>query len=827
VARITDSLAIRQILDHRDRSPPEKPPPETRDVVRVPLDEEERSSFSRADLDGLFRHVLREAPMMNRYCTPPVPSNPEPTGIARRHRIASLILAAALTGVPGRGEERDLASYVDPRIGVRDGATSACVIGPQMPFGSVNPSPDTPGGEDDGYQPGEPVRGFSQLHVTGTGWGKYGQILVSPQMGLAVGETAHDSPIRDEVATAYSYAATLERYGIRAELTPTAHAVLYRFTFPASPDASLLLDIGHNIPMDIAPVIGGAITGGRVAVSGGDRVQGWGQYKGGFADGVYDVYFSATLSKPAAGVGTWRNDDVLDGSRARSVVRQDDRVGAYFRYRTSPGEVVLMRIGISMKSIEQAERYASAEIPDWDFEALRARGASRWNAELGRIVLEGVSDLQKQLFYTALYHAMLMPRDRSGDNPAWTSDAPYWDDQYAVWDTWRTLFPLMAIIKESVVRDNVNAFVDRFAHNGVARDGFSAGLEMEDQQGGDDVDNVIADAFAKGVSGVDWERAYALLEHNAEHERMATPREYHDPDNTRPNGYPRDTYRRSGWLPAGIMSCSLTLEFAYNDFCASHVARGLGRLDDSERFRARSKRWEVLWNPEAESDGFFGFVAPKRQDGSWVPFDVKKRYRSWKDYFYEGSAWTYSFFVPHDLGRLVDLMGGPAAFAHRLEHALEHDLIDATNEPGFLAIHTFDYARRPDRAAYWVRRSLERFTLRGYPGNDDSGAMSSWYVFASLGFFPNAGQDVYLIGSPAFPKAVLRMENGRALVVEAHGASAANPFVQSCTLNGRPLTSPWFRHADIREGGTLSFVMGPEPSDWGRAGPPPPSLSVR
>jgi predicted alpha-1,2-mannosidase len=726
------------------------------------------------------------------------------------------LVAAALAG--------DLVSYVDPTLGVRDGKSN-CVIGPQRPWGSINPSPDTREGGDSGYKHGQPVRGFSQLHVSGTGWGKYGQILVSPQLGLATGETEHDSPIADEVARADSYGVTLARYGIRVELAPTDHAALYRFTFPAASDASLLLDITHAIPVDLYPEMGGAVSDGRVYVEAPDRIVGWGQYRGGFADGVYNVYFAATFSRPATSFGTWRNDVVTPGSSVRSVVRQDDRVGAFLRYATTPSEPILMRIGVSLKSVEQAERYAEAEIPDWNLDAVKAGAAAAWNRELGRIAIEGASEADTRLFYTALYHALLMPRDRTGDNPNWTSAEPYWDDQYAVWDTWRTLFPLLTLIKESVVRDNVKSFIDRLKHNGIVRDGFAAGHEMEDQQGGDDVDNVIADAWAKDVPGIDWEQAYAVLRHNAEHERMATPREYHDPDTTRPNPTPRDLYRGNGWLPAGIMSCSLTLEFAYNDFCAAQVAKGLGHAEDHARYVARSRKWEALWNGDAESDGFRGFVAPRRADGSWVqPFDPKERFRSWKEYFYEGSSWTYSYFVPHDLPRLIELSGGPGPFTRRLEHALGAGLIEFANEPGFLALHTFNYANRPDLTATWLRKARALF-VDGYPGNDDSGAMSSWYVFTSLGFFPNAGQDVYLVGSPVFPRATLAMENGKALVIDARGASAQNAYVQSATLNGRALTTSWFRHGEIREGGRLELVMGPKPSGWARNGPPPPSSS--
>jgi predicted alpha-1,2-mannosidase len=420
---------------------------------------------------------------------------------------------------------------------------------------------------------------------------------------------------------------------------------------------------------------------------------------------------------------------------------------------------------------------------------------------------------------------MQMPRDRTGDSPKWETAEPYWDDHYAGWDTWRTVFPLLALIQPDKVAGNIRSFADRFRHNGFVSDTFVAGNDMRLQQGGDNVDNIIADGFAKGVPGVDWSAAYAVMQHNADEERLGFIGFGNGPP---PDNDLTRSYKRNGWIPAEAkMSCSYTLEYALNDACAARVASGLGRGADAEAYARRARSWESLWNPGSESDGFSGWISPRRADGTWQADDPKKAHGSWEDVFYEGNGWTYSFLVPQDFAALIERMGGRERFVARLDHGAANGLIDYSNEPGFLALRAFHYALRPDRCSYWVRDVMtRRYSLNGYPGNEDSGAMGSWYVFSALGFFPNAGQDVYLINGPLFPKATLTLGNGNTFVIEGVNAAAANPFVQTCELNGAPLQNAWLSHAEIAGGGTLHCVMGPVASRFGQDGAPPPSLST-
>lgn len=691
--------------------------------------------------------------------------------------------------------------YVNNFIGVLDGTdASNCVIGPQLPFGSVSPAPQTINGGNDGYSPDYPIRGFGQLHPSGTGWGTNGQIFLSPQTGLAVGETAHDSPKSNEKATPYEYAVRLDRYNIAVAFTPARHSTIYRFTFPASDSSHILIDITHNLPMDIRPVIGGEVTEGNVSIH-GQLITGYGMYKGGWGDGTYKVYFAAAVSKSPSATGTWLNGAVNMSSTAAQLLKKNDRVGAILRFSTHEQETVYLKIAVSFKSVAQATSWLQQEIPDFNYNAIRQKARTAWNTLLKKIEVTGGTEKDKTLFYTALYHANLMPRDRTNDLPGFGKDVPVWDDHYAVWDTWRTVYPLHMLLSPEMVAGTVNSFIARFQKNGVVRDSYVNGHEMNNEQGGNNVDNIIADAYLKHIPGINWEAAYRILKYDADSQRLGAFA-------WRPQDSALNTYCSKGWIPAGIMNCSMSLEYAYNDHCAALVAKGLGKTADYKHYLWRSHQWTNMWDPQAASDGWKGFIVPRQPDGTFVDIDLKKYPGSWKNYFYEGSSWTYSWFMPHDFDTLVQLNGGKTTFVQKLEYGFAHHLIDYGNEPAFLAVQGFHYGNRPDRASYWIRQLMkERFTDKGVPGNDDSGAMSAWYVFAAMGFFPNAGQDIYYLNGPVFTKIVLHLGNGKMLTIQAPKASEKNIFVHGITINGKKHTGTIISYKDIEKGGTILFDM--------------------
>jgi predicted alpha-1,2-mannosidase len=708
--------------------------------------------------------------------------------------VAGLLVAGNVArGASGGGPLES----VDLMIGVR--GDGSCIPGPCVPNGSIHPSPDTLKAGNGGYAKGETgggVVGFSQLHAQGSGGVKsYGNFLVSPQVGLAIEEAGHVSAVEGETARGEMYSARLAKYGIDCAVVPAAHSALYKFVFPKSEEACVSVDVSRKldkaIAIDAASVKVYAATG---------WVTGGGHFGGNWNPAPYELYFAAQASKVPAAAGTWVGASVQKGVMAAEAKKE--RLGAYLQWRTEAGETIYFKIAVSFVSVEQAQAYLDREIPAWDFDAVRTAAATAWDDKLGLITIEGAPVEEQKKFYTALYHTMVQPRDRTGDNPNWKSDAPFFDDYYTLWDSWRTLFPLMAIIRPELVRDNVNAFMDRHDHDGMVATAFTQGKEMKTGQGGDEVDDVVADAYVKHIPGVDWEKAYAMLKADAEQART--------PD-----------YREKGWVAADgkhdydwrLKSGSSTLAFAYADFCTAQMAKGLGKMDDAAKYATRAGNWKNVWN-DALADGMFsGFPCSRMADGTFAKTEARKGYNT---DFYEGTCWIYSYFVPGDVEGMVAKMGGREKFVARLQYALQNDLIDFTNEPSFDTLWWFCAEGRPDLASPWIDKLKSMYNLEGYPGDEDNGAMSSLYIFVTAGLYPIAGRDVYYLHGARVPKVVFQVGKGKTFTILGDGASAENMYVQSATLNGKPLERAWITHEEIMTGGTLEFVMGNKASTWGR-----------
>ena len=680
--------------------------------------------------------------------------------------------------------QADKVSLVDLFMGVR--GNSNCVIGPQLPHGSVNPAPQTPNGGHNGYDENNVIRGFGQLHVSGIGWARYGQVFISPQVGFKAGETEHDSPKSNEIATPYYYRVDLDRYKIQTEITPTHHSAFYRFTYPKSGNRNILLDMKHNIPQQIVPIVKGEFLGGNISYDeASGLLTGWGEYKGGFgSESPYKVFFAI------------RTDVKL-----KEVKITDRNTRALYARMSLPSDVetVNMGVGVSLRSVDNARKYLEMEIGKRSFDEVKALAKAAWDEVFSKIDVGGGTEEEQRLFYTAMYHSFVMPRERTGDNPRWTSGQPHLDDHFCVWDTWRTKYPLMMLLEESFVTKTVNSFIDRFAHDGECTPTFTSSLEWDMKQGGDDVDNIITDAFVKGLKGFDRQKAYELVKWNALHARDSL-------------------YLKYGWIPetGARMSCSYTMEFAYNDACDARIARIMNDNETADYLEQRSRQWEHLFNPALESKGFKGFVCPRRENGDWVKIDPAQRFGSWVEYFYEGNSWVYTLFAPHQVSRLIALCGGKKEMIDRLAYGFDHNLIELDNEPGFLSPFIFSHCDRPDLAAKYVDFIREnRFSRTdGYPDNEDSGAMGAWYVFTSIGFFPNAGQDYCYLLPPAFPEVTLTMENGKKIEIRTIKSSPDAKQIQSVVLNGKVLDRSWIRHAEIAEGATIVYHLTDKPRQW-------------
>ncbi len=719
-----------------------------------------------------------------------------------RHPFALVcLLVASLPSA--RAQSAPIEDLVDPLIG--SAGRGSTMPGPCLPHASIYPSPETLGATPSGYAGGQPIIGFAQLHTQGTGGNpSYGNFLITPRLGLAIKETDHASPKADEVAKAYDYSVRLTRDNIRAEIVPARHSALYRFTFPASDDAHINLDVARKIRGEIA------LDDGSVKVDPATGlITGGGRFSRNWNPAPYSLFFAARVDTTPDVVGTWINATVQPGVVSASVKHTGaagQSLGAYLRFKTKAGRPVMLKIAVSFTSVEQAQRWLDAEIPAWDFDGLRTTAAATWRRALSVATIEGASDEEARKFTTAVWHAMVQPRDRTGDLPGFDPKAPLWDDHYTLWDSWKSLFPLMAILEPEAVRDNIGSFIARHhaAPDGFVTEAFIQGKAFKVGQGGNEVDNVIADAYAKKIPGVDWEQAYAVLKNQADRGRTAH-------------------YREKGWMASDektdysyrIHSGSATVDFAYNDFNVAQVAKGLGHTADYERYLARSKNWLNVWDDSLESEGYRGFFRGRARDGS---FSTTPATRGFNTDFYEAICWEFSFNVPHDLPGLIEKMGGRETFTKRLTHAFRQGYINFGNEPAFMSPWLFSRIGRPYLASYWADELRGEFNGLNLPGDDDGGAMSSLYVFLTAGFFPVAGQDVYFLHGSRVPKVEFHLNNGKTFAIVAENSGPKNLFVQRATLNGRPLDEPSIHHADIVAGGELKFVMGPQPSAWGTQG---------
>ncbi len=709
-----------------------------------------------------------------------------------------------LDSIPPAG---DLAAIdlIDPLIGA-EGA-GYCVPGACLPQSSIYPSPNTTGSNasdavvkaPSGYVSGKPVVGFAQLHVQGAGPStpSYGNFLVSPRLGAGITETSHASPVSNVTARPYSYRARLNTWNTFCTVVPAANSAIYRFEFPSSDNARISFDVGRKLGRS------DGMTSGSVNIdTAAGTISGGGTFDGNWNPAPYQVFFYAkTDTLPQSG-GTWIGSTASDGTlSAATATRQ--RLGGWMRFDTTTSHTVHLKIAVSFVSVEQARAHLEGEIPAWDLAGLETAAKNLWTDAVSVLDAPGIGNAEGRKLYTALFHSLVQPRDRTLDS-GW--DAPFWDDQYTLWDTWQSLYPLLAIVKPEAVAANVNSFAERFARNGRAETAFIQGKEFQVGQGGDEVEPVIADALAKQIPGIDWGKVWPLLQFNTAR-RTADYRDL---------GYV--SYDGSiGGYDSRMKSGSSTLAFAYGDWCVSRVAESLGHASEAAALLDRSRNWRNVWDVSASGDGFGGFVRGRYRNGV---FRTTAATGGDGSDFYQGTCWNYSFNVPHERDAMIALMGGGARFIERLEFALgknSNSYINFTNEPSFQAIWQFCHAGRPYLASYWADQLRKRFGDYSFPGDEDSGAMSSLYFFLTAGFFPCAGQDHYYLHGPRVPRLEFRVSENKTFTVTAENAGGGNLYVQSATLDGVPLDAPLIRHADILAGSTLAFVMGPHPSAWGTA----------
>ena len=691
--------------------------------------------------------------------------------------------------------------YVDPRIGSE--GVGRTFPGPSMPFGMCKPGPDCTVKPNAGWAPmPEVVTGFSQTHVSGTGGGqKYGNILIQPFISRKWKEESgkrydySQKRVSEDFSLGY-YTTTFEN-GIRTEITTSERCAFYRIHYPTNdishPSAltpHLLIDATHYLGKNPVPDQREQqqFVGAEVEVINDHEVRGYSRIRGGWNNGdAYTVYFCLIADKSFK-------------QKSKDIIAFADTL-------------LNIKIGISYVSEQQAKR----NIPTCDFDTQLNKVRESWEPLLSRVQIKG-SDKDKRMFYTALYHTMLMPVDKSGENPKWT-ETPYYDDYYAIWDTYRSSSPLITLIDPQREADIVNALLNIYKREGYMPDARSGDCNGR-TQGGSNAEVVIADAFVKGLEGIDYDYALEAMLKDAEVDPGA--------DHEKHGRGGLKEYTALGYIPYGIdRAGTRTIEYAYDDYCIAQVAKGLGRTDIYEHYLKQSANWKNLWRSDYEWDDVKGYIMPRDAEGRWldsVPWGHSKVFHPqipytpitkvapwylpwWSTFFYEALSAEYSLSIPHDVPGLIEACGGAEMFRKRLDLFFERKRYNVGNEPSFLTPCLYHWIGRPDLTSDRVRKIVsDNYTDQpdGLPGNDDSGAMSSWLAFHMLGLYPNAGQSYYLLHAPLIPEWTLQLSNGKTL----HGiTNGKGTHFEKVTLNGKVLDEARLEHADLMQGGELVFYL--------------------
>jgi predicted alpha-1,2-mannosidase len=657
------------------------------------------------------------------------------------------------------------------------------------------------------------IYGFGQTHLSGVGCGDFANICLMPTIGVISSDPKEGkSRYSDEIFKAGYYAVKLNDYSITAEVTATKRSTLSRFTFPEAKDnANIMFDVSQGLSKS---------RDAYVRIIAPDEVEGWND-AGGFCERTnrYRIYFVAKLSKKAVKWGTWK-----DGNLKPNInVQSGTPCGAWMSFQTRKDEQVLVKIGISYVSIENARLNLSTEQADWAFDKVRKNAHDSWNEQLSKILLEGGTSGQKTIFYTALYHALIHPNiinDVNGEYPAMKTKEICKvtnRDQYSVfslWDTYRTLHPLLTLVYPQQQTDILKTMVDMVKHGGDLPF-WELAADESYVMNGDPAPLVIADSYFKGLRDFDVQTAYGAMLKSAtsvKGNKIRPLQAYFAK-----HGYipwddcgPDDEWGK----PRMVSEC---LEYAFADWATAKLAKELGKDSVFNYLSNRSKAYLHYY------DKGTGLIRPRMQDSSWCApfFPAGSPGLFTNPGFVEGTSWQYSFFIPHDINGLINRMGGDAVFVNKLQLCFDSSYFTLNNEPDIAYPYLFTYAKGQGwRTQKEVRRIIESnysISPAGLPGNDDAGTISAWLVFSAMGFYPACpGNTDYRLGIPMFSKITLTLDQkfypGRRLVIRADGDLNSNGFVKQCIFNGKEWLKPFIDHADVTQGGEFIFKLNNLPS---------------
>jgi predicted alpha-1,2-mannosidase len=672
----------------------------------------------------------------------------------------------------------------------------------------------------------------------------YGSFTLAPEVGAlktAAADRASRFDRASEHTTPYGYGVTLKDAGVKAEISGTLRAGILRFEFVRAGDGSVVIENNARggdgwvrVDADKQEVTGEVPV--RRAYAGSGKLAG------------FSGYFVVEFSKPFQGNGTWvgstakpgGTEQIGDGlplgvsgmpehlggtvgtsAAAAAGVSKGQRpgFGVYVRFpEVKQGDVVVARVGTSFVSVDEARKNLRAEIPGFDFDAVRDAAKREWNRSMSLIAIQDEIPA-KTIFYTAMYHALLHPRtysDVDGSYPEFAGGAKvghaagftYYDD-FSMWDIFRAQLPMLTILDPKRDVDMVRSLMAK-ADQGGFLPIFPVWNSYTSEMDGDHAAVAIADAYAKGLGGFDAEHAYAAIRKNA----MELPKDraqYLDGKGRRG----LESYLRYGYIPLEDHideafhrdeQVSRTLEYAYDDAIVGKMAEALGKKDDAAIFQLRGRNWRNAIDPAT------GFATGRHADGTWMPhIDPAASYK----WITEGTPWIYTFFVPQDVAGLMDLEGGKAKFVDKLDALFAGNHYDHGNEPSHHIAYLYDAAGAPWKTQEHVRSLMEseyKDRPDGLAGNDDSGQMSAWYILSALGLYQvTPGVPEYWLGSPRFDEAVVSLPNGKTLRIMAKGAGAGKVHVRRVLWNGVAVKGYTIPHREIAQGGVLEFQMTAEP----------------
>lgn len=714
----------------------------------------------------------------------------------------------------------EITKYVNPFIGtgaIDGGLSGNNYPGATSPFGMIQLSPDTSEapnwGDASGYDYNRnTIFGFSHTRLSGTGASDLIDITLMPtSSGRTSSAFTHD----EEKARPGYYQVMLKDENINAELTTTQRNGIHRYQYPAGKDAEIILDMDHSadkgswgrriINSQIRILNDHAVEGYRI-------ITGWAKLR--------KIYFYMEFSSPIL------TSTLRDGGRVHenTAVINGTNLHGCFRFGQLNGKPLTCKVALSSVSMENARQNMEQEAPHWDFDRYVAAADADWEKQLGKIEVKG-TEVQKEIFYTALYHTMIQPNTMSDVNGEYMA-ADYTTRKvannethyttFSLWDTFRASHPLYTLLEPERVTDFVKSMIRQYEYYGYLPIWQLWGQDNYCMIGNHSIP-VITDAILKGIPGIDMEKAYEAV--------------YNSSVTSHPNS-PFEVWEKYGFMPENIQtqSVSITLEQAFDDWCVAQLAAKLNKDADYQRFHKRSEYYRNLFHPKTK------FFQSKNDKGEWIePFDPYQYGGNGGHPFTEGNAWQYFWYVPHNIQALMELTGGTKAFEQKLDtfftstyksEQMNHNASGFVgqyahgNEPSHHVAYLYNFAGQPWKTQKYVSHILNTLynsTSSGYAGNDDCGQMSAWYVFSAMGFYPvNPADGRYIIGSPLLDECTLKLAGNKEFRIRTTRKSPEDIYIQSVTLNGKKHKDFFITHQDIMNGGTMVFKMGKKPSGWGK-----------